>query len=77
LANNNARGEIRVLPPLWVPLASVQYAEAVALLAELLLDAAAKRRGLRSPGAIDGGSGGVIGGVIPFPQDRQKRRGPA
>jgi hypothetical protein len=77
LANNNARGEIRLLPPGRVPLAPAQYAEAVALLAELLLDAAAKRRGLRSAGVIDGGSGGVIGGVTQFPKEPWKRRGAA
>jgi hypothetical protein len=77
LVNNNASGEIRLLPPHRVPLAPAQYAEAVALLVELLLDAAAKPRGIRSGAALDGGSGGVIGGATPLPEERRKRRGAA
>jgi hypothetical protein len=77
LANNHARGEIRLLPPRLVPLAPEQYAEAVALLAELLLDAAAKRKRLHSGVVIDGGCGGAIGGVTPFPREPRKRRGAA
>jgi hypothetical protein len=54
-----------------VPLTHEQEREAVALLAELLLDAAArKRRAVASPGAF----GGATGGVIPFPERRRPRR---
>lgn len=66
--------EIRLVAPRQVPLSAEQEQEAVSLLAELLLDAAAKRRGVRSGGVIDGACGGVIGSVIPFPQNRRKGR---
>lgn len=46
----------------------------MSLLAELLLDAAAKRRGVRSGGVIGGASDGASGGVIPFPEKRRKGR---
>lgn len=46
----------------------------MSLLAELLIDAAAKRRGLRSGGVVDGASGGAIGSVIPFPEKRRRGR---
>lgn len=62
------------MPPRRVPLSAEQHAQAVDLLAELLLDAAAKRRGVRSTGVIDGVSGGVIGSVVPFPEKRRKGR---
>jgi len=62
------------LPPRRVPLSAAQYDDAVSLLAELLLDAAAKRREGRSVGVIDGASDGAIGSVVPFPQERRKRR---
>jgi hypothetical protein len=74
LAKKNARGEIRLLPPRRVPLTAAQYDEAVSLLAELLLDVAAKRRAGRSGGVIDGASDGAIGSVIPLPQEREKGR---
>jgi hypothetical protein len=74
LAKKNSRGEIRLLPPRRVPLSAEQYDEAVSLLAELLLDVAAKRRQGRSLGVIDGASDGVIGSVIPFSQKRCKGR---
>jgi hypothetical protein len=70
LAKKNARGEIRLLPPRRVPLSAAQYDEAVSLLAELLLDVAAKRRAGRSGGVIDG----AIGSVVPFPRERWKGR---
>jgi hypothetical protein len=58
-----------------VPLAREQEQEAVALLAELLLDAATrKRRVVASPGAFGGVSGGAIGSVIPFPERRGNTR---
>ena len=66
--------EIRLVAPRQVPLSAEQEREAVSLLAELLLDAAAKRRGLLSGGVIDGASDGAIGGVIPFPENRRKGR---
>lgn len=62
-----------MLPPRRVPLTAAQEREAVALLAELLLDAAAKRRALRTGGASDG----AIGSVIPFPEKRGKGRAAA
>jgi hypothetical protein len=66
--------EIRLLPARRVPLAVVQEREAAALLADLLLDAARKRRGLRSGGALAGVSDGVIGSVVPLPDKRGKAR---
>jgi hypothetical protein len=74
LANNNSRSEIRLLPPRRVPLSAAQYDEAVTLLAELLLDVAAKRRQGRSGGVIDSASVSGIGSVVPFPQKRRKGR---
>lgn len=65
---------MRLLPARRTRLRAAQEREAVALLAELLLDAAAKRRGVRSGGVIDGVSGGVIGSVVPFPEKRGKAR---
>jgi hypothetical protein len=46
----------------------------VALLAELLLAAAAKRWGVRSVGVSSGASGGAIGSVVPFREERRKAR---
>ena len=66
--------EIRLLAPRHVRLSGEQEREAVSLLAELLLDAAAKRRGIRSGGVIGGACSGATGSVIPFPEKRQKRR---
>lgn len=63
-----------MLPPRLVPLSAAQYEEAVSLLAELLLDAAAKRREGRSGGVIGGASDGAIGSVVPFRQKRRKGR---
>lgn len=62
------------MPPRRVPLSTAQYNEAVALLAELLLDVAAKRREGRSVGVIDGASDGGMGSVVPVPQRRRKGR---
>jgi hypothetical protein len=50
-----------------LPLTGAQRDEAVSRLAELPLDVAAKRRGLRFGSANDGASGGSFGNVIPFP----------
>ena len=60
-----------------MPLSDEQRREAVALLADLLLEAARKRAsvsGGASDGVSGGASGGVIGGVISFPQTRRKGR---
>ena len=72
--NNKKTREIRLLPPRRAPLTAEQHEEAVSLLAELLLDAAAKRRSVRSASVMDGASGGAIGSVIPFPEKRGKAR---
>jgi hypothetical protein len=57
-----------------VPLSDEQRREAVALLADLLLAAEAKRRGVSSGGVTGSVSDGVIGGVVSFPQKRRKGR---
>jgi hypothetical protein len=57
-----------------VPLSDEQRREAVALLADLLLAAGAKRRGIGSGGATGSASDGAIGSVISFPQKRRKGR---
>jgi hypothetical protein len=67
LSKNTTR-EIGLLPPRRAPIAPEQEREATVLLADLFLDAAAKRRGLRSGGALDGVSDGVISSVVPFPE---------
>jgi hypothetical protein len=74
LAKNNSRGEIRLLPPRRVPLSAAQYEQAVTLLAELLLDVAAKRREGRSGGVIDGACNSGMGSVVPFPRNGRERR---
>jgi hypothetical protein len=74
LAKKNSRVEIRLLPPQRVPLAADQYAQAVDLLAELLLDVAVKRRLGRSGGVIASVSGSAMGSDAPFPQGRRKLR---
>jgi hypothetical protein len=57
-----------------VPLSDDQRREAVTLLADLLLAAEAKGRGVGSGGASGGVSDGVIGVVVSFPQQRRKGR---
>jgi hypothetical protein len=57
-----------------VPLSDEQRPEVVGLLAELLLDAARKRRGVRSGGGFDSIMGGAFGGVAPLPDDGAKRQ---
>jgi hypothetical protein len=57
-----------------VPLSDEQRREAVALLADLLLAAEAKRRGVGSGGASASASEGVIGSVVPLPRKRRKGR---
>lgn len=54
MTKKNTRGEIRLLRPRWVAADRAQRDEAVSLLAELPLDVAAKRRGLRFGSANDG-----------------------
>ena len=55
-------------------MSAAQYDEAVSLLADLLLDVAAKRREGRSVGVIAGASGSGMGSVIPLPQERERGR---
>jgi hypothetical protein len=74
LAKKNARGEIRLLSPRRVPLSAAQYEEAVSLLAELLLDVAAKRRVGRSVGVSGSASDGGMGVVVPSPEKGRKGR---
>ena len=52
--------EIRLLPPVRVPMTAEQHREAVELLAELILDVAWKRRA-----ALAAGSAGASTGVTP------------
>jgi hypothetical protein len=56
--------EIRLLPPVRVPMTAEQHREAVELLAELILDVAWKRRAASAAGSA-GASTGVTGAVIP------------
>jgi hypothetical protein len=65
--------EFRLLPQRLVPLAPDLEREAVGLLTDMLLDAAAKRRG----GASGGASNGVFGGAIPGADALGKRAGRA
>ena len=51
-----------------------QEHEAVRLLAELLLDAAARKRRGPSPGGFGSGIDGASGSVIPFPEKRGNAR---
>src|SRR5919197_2912618 len=64
--------EVKVLRPRLVPLGAEQRREAVALLAEVLLDVARKRRDSVSSSVSDGGSGGAIAGVGSLPTDEGK-----
>ena len=57
-----------------MPLSDEQRREAVAVLADLLLAAEAKRRAVDSGGVTGSASDGVIGSVISFPQKRRKGR---
>jgi hypothetical protein len=66
--------EIGLLTPQWAPLTPAQEREAVALLAELLLDVTAKRRGLHSVGVLGSASDGAIGSVVRFPEEAGKAR---
>jgi hypothetical protein len=51
-----------------------QELEAVRLLAELLLDAAARKRRGSSPGGLDGVIGGASGSVVSIPERRGNAR---
>jgi hypothetical protein len=62
------------LAPSLVPLSDERRREAVVVLADLLLAAEAKRRGVGSGGATGSASDGVIGSVIPLPRKRQEGR---
>jgi hypothetical protein len=57
-----------------LPLAPEVEREAVALLAELLLDAALNREGIRSGGGFAGVMGGASDGVAPLPDERAHAR---
>jgi hypothetical protein len=61
------------LEPRFVRLSETQRREAVALLADLLLDAA-RRRARVSAGASAGVIDGASGSVVPFPERRGKAR---
>jgi hypothetical protein len=56
-------GEIRLLPPVRVPMTAEQHREAVELLAELILDVAWKRRAASAVGSA-GASTGVTADVV-------------
>jgi hypothetical protein len=64
--SKNRTAEIRLLAPQLAPLHPEQAREAVALLGELLLDAAANGRALPRAGAI--------AGVVRFPKTRPSER---
>jgi hypothetical protein len=61
------------LEPRFARLSEEQRAEAVALLADLLLDAARKRARVSGSGS-DGVMDGASGSVVPFPDRRGKAR---
>ncbi len=63
--------EIRLLPPRRVALSAELERDAVAVLAELLLDVARQRA---SGSGLDGGSGGAIGGGVSLPARAGKAR---
>jgi hypothetical protein len=67
------RTEIRLLEPRYARLSGEQRREAVALLADLLLDAAQKAAGV-SGGVSAGVMGGASGSVVAFPERRGKAR---
>jgi len=70
----NKSSEVRLLPPRRVPLTAAQHRQVVELLAELLLDVAAKRRAARLGGAFDGVMDGVSGSVVPLPPKGRRGR---
>jgi hypothetical protein len=70
----NKTSEIRLLPPRLVPLSAEQERDAVAVLAEFLLDVAVNGRGSVCGSGLDGGFGGAIGGAGPLPPIAGKAR---
>jgi hypothetical protein len=74
MSEKKKSSEVRVLAPRLVPLSAAQEREAVGLLAGLLLEVARERRGGVLGCAFDGGSGGVIGGVVQLPGERGNAR---
>jgi hypothetical protein len=67
------RIEITLLEPRVARLSEEQRREAVALLADLLLDVARRRAGVSASGSA-GVIDGVSGVVVPFPERRGKAR---
>ena len=67
------RTEIKLLEPRFARLSEEQRREAVALLADLLLDAAKRRAGV-SGGASAGVMDGASGVVVPLNEGRGKAR---
>jgi hypothetical protein len=65
---------VRVGAPRLVALDPEGWREAVALLAELLSETAAKRRRGVFGGASPGALGGAMGSVVPFPERPRKAR---
>lgn len=57
-----------------MPLADEQRHEAIALLAEMLLDAARKREGVPSGGGFAGGLGGAFAGATSVPDEGAEPR---
>ena len=72
--SNKTTSDLTLLAPRRVTLTPAQQREAAALLAELLFDAAAKRRELHSDGALGSDSRGVIGSVVQLPRKRGNAR---
>jgi hypothetical protein len=66
--------DFKLLRPRLVPLSVEQEREAVALLAELLLDAARKRRDGVSGGVLGGASDRASGSVASFAEKAGKAR---
>jgi hypothetical protein len=66
--------ESKLLRPRLVPLSIEQEREAIALLAELLLDVARKRPTCASGGVLDGASDRASGSVVSFAAKTGKAR---
>ena len=63
-----------MLPPRLVRLGAERERDAVAVLADLLLDVVRKRRGSVSGSGLDGSSGGAIGGAVSPPASEGRAR---